>query len=133
MIKTLTLCATAAFTLLAFSSQADALCVAPKKLTNKYKANDGGTYYVRKVGNVVWWLGESADSGRSWTNVFRGTMNGNTFSGDWADVAGNVSGKGTLTLRIQGSIETGVHGFERIGATGSGFGGERWFIPCNDT
>jgi hypothetical protein len=132
MIKTLTLCTTAMLTLLAISSQADALCVAPKKLTNKYKANDGGTYFVRRVGTTVYWMGESADGGRSWTNVFRGTLNGNTFSGDWADVAGN-SGSGTLTLQILGSIETGVHGFKRIGGTGSGFGGQQWSIPCNDT
>ncbi|MGE3871937.1 MAG: hypothetical protein AB7F74_03160 [Parvibaculaceae bacterium] len=133
MIKTLTLCATAMLALLAISSQADAQCVAPKKLTNKYKANDGGTYYVRRVGNTVWWLGESADGGRTWSNVFRGTLNGNTFSGDWADVAGNFSGRGTLILQILGSIETGVHGFQRVGGSGSGFGGQRWSIPCNDT
>ena len=130
-MKTLGLCTISTLVLLAISSQADALCVAPKKLTNAYKANDGGTYFVRKLGNVVWWMGESADDGRSWTNVFRGTLNGNTFSGEWADVVGN-GGRGTLTLRILGSIETGVHGFERIGNTGSGFGGERWSIPCND-
>jgi hypothetical protein len=133
MIKTLSLCATTVLAFLAFSTQADALCVAPKKLSNKYKANDGGTYFVRRVGNTVWWLGRSSDGGQSWTNVFKGTLNGNTFSGEWSDVAGRNSGHGTLTLQIQGSIETGVHGFRRIGGTGSGFGGERWSIPCNDT
>lgn len=130
MIKALKLSVTAILALV-ISSQAHALCVAPKKLTNKYKANDGGVYYVRRVGAAVFWMGESPDNGRSWTNVFKGTLNGNTFSGEWADVAGN-NGSGTLTLRILGSIDTGVHGFERIGGTGSGFGGQRWGIPCND-
>lgn len=130
MNKALTFSATAILAL-AISSQAHALCVAPKKLSNMYKANDGGTYFVRRVGTTVFWMGESPDKGRSWTNVFRGTLNGDTFSGEWADVAGN-SGSGTLTLRILGSIETGVHGFERIAGTGSGFGGQRWGIPCND-
>ena len=106
MIKTLTLCATAVLVVLAASSPASALCVAPKKLSNMYKANDGGTYFVRRVGNDVYWVGESADDGRTWTNVFKGTLNGNTFSGGWADVAGNIGGSGTLTLRILGSIAT---------------------------
>ena len=132
MTKRPGLSAIAILAFVAVAPQAHALCVAPKKLTNIYKSNDGGTYFVRRVGSTVWWMGRSGDDGRSWINVFHGTLSGNTFMGAWSDVAGN-SGSGTLTLRILGSIETGVHGFERIGGTGSGFGGQRWGIPCNDT
>ncbi len=28
-------------------------------LTGTWKANDGGTYYIRNIGNDVWWLGIS--------------------------------------------------------------------------
>jgi hypothetical protein len=104
-------------------------CVSPKALSGRYKSNDGGTYFVKKNGNSVWWVGESPDGGGSWTNVFSGTYENGTFTGRWADVRGN-DGKGTMTLRLIGAIETGVHGFERIDASGSGFGGVRWSRPC---
>lgn len=123
-------------TLLAFgglTTQAIAQCVSPKSITGIWKANDGGTYIVRRVQtNVVWWIGKSGDNGASWTNVFRGVINGNTINGEWADLVHN-NGVGTLQLKIQGAIGTGVHGFDKIGGTGSGFGGAHWFMPCNDT
>jgi hypothetical protein len=61
-----------------------------------------------------------------------GTTDGDTITGEWADVIHN-SGFGTLTLKILGKLGTGVHGFDRIGGTGSGFGGQHCFMPCNDT
>jgi hypothetical protein len=34
-------------------------------LTGTWKANDGGTYYIRNIGKDVWWLGTSGnDDGR---------------------------------------------------------------------
>lgn len=114
------------------TSQAAALCATPKNLSGMYKSNDGGTYFLRRAGDVVWWMGRSSDDGRSWTNVFRGTLNGDTFEGNWSDVIHN-NGNGRLTLRMIGSIETGVSGFDRIGGSGDGFGGEHWRRPCNDT
>ena len=95
-----------------------------------WRANDGGTYFVRQLGSDVWWLGMSGDNGRTWTNVFRGTRNGNVVSGSWVDVPrGRVAGGGTLTLALSGG--NGVTGFTRTGVTG-GFGGSRWFQECND-
>ena len=130
MVGSLKVFAIAALALLFATPQAPATqCVSPKALTGRYVANDGGNYYLKKIGNTVWWMGESADDGRSWTNVFKGTYDNGTFSGNWADVIGN-DGKGTLTLRLIGSIDTGVHGFERIDASGSGFGGVNWQRPC---
>jgi hypothetical protein len=96
-----------------------------------WKANDGGTYYVRQIGNDVWWLGMSGDGGRSWTNVYKGVRNGDTVTGTWADVPhGGVRSSGILNLHVAGT--TGVLGFSRLQVSG-GFGGSRWFQPCNDT
>jgi hypothetical protein len=50
----------------------NAQCVAPRDMNGVWRANDGGTYYVRQVGNDVWWVGMSADGGKTWTNVFKG-------------------------------------------------------------
>lgn len=71
----------------------------------------------------------SGDDGRSWTNVFKGTRNGNIIDGEWADVRGKAWGHGTLRLQISGTTF-----MEKIGGTGSGFGGSRWGRGgCNDT
>ena len=119
--------------LFGLSSAATAQCVSPKSITGVWKANDGGTYIVRRVqGTVVWWIGKSGDNGASWTNVFTGVINGNIINGEWADLVHN-NGVGTLQLKIQGAIGTGVNGFDKIGGTGSGFGGSHWFMPCHDT
>ena len=106
-------------------------CIAPATMTGVWRADDGGTYYVRESGRVVWWVGMSRDSGRSWTNVFNGVRNGATVTGTWVDVPhGKTRGGGTLNLRVDGS--RGVLGFNRTEASG-GFAGKRWYQPCNDT
>lgn len=43
-------------------------------LTGLWAASDVGTYYVRQIGNTVWWLGLSSDQGLTFANVFRGTV-----------------------------------------------------------
>ncbi len=106
-----------------------AQCAAPKNVSGRWTANDGGTYYLHAIGNTLWWVGMSGDDGRSWTNVFKGTRNGNSIAGEWADVRGRAWGHGTLTLRISGTTF-----MERTGGSGSGFGGRRWGRGgCNDT
>jgi hypothetical protein len=108
-----------------------ALCIASKDMNGVWKSNDGGTYYVREVGNEVWWFGKSGDGGRSWSNVYRGIRNGATVTGNWADVPmGKTRSGGTLNLQIDGT--TGVSGFSRTQVSG-GFGGSKWFKTCNDT
>lgn len=130
MSKWLQLTYAAVLTLSFFPAPANAQCVASRDLNGVWRSNDGGTYYVRQIGSDVYWLGMSGDDGRTWTNVFRGTRNGNILSGTWADVPkGRVAGGGTLTITIHGA--NGVTGFTRTGVTG-GFGGSRWFQPCND-
>jgi len=121
--------ALAGLMLLAPAAPVHAQCAAPKNVSGTWKANDGGTYRLHVIGDTIWWVGTSADEGRSWTNVFRGTRNGNVIDGEWADVRGQAWGHGTLKLRISGTVF-----MEKIGATGSGFGGVRWGRGgCNDT
>jgi hypothetical protein len=120
----------ALFAAIGFATPAsvEAQCAAPPSIGGIWKANDGGTYRLRTHGNEVWWIGTSGDNGRSWTNVFRGTRTGDVIKGDWADIGRNL-GRGTLTLRVSGTAF-----MEKIGATGSGFGGQRWGRGgCNDT
>lgn len=112
-----------------FVGNVHAQCAAPKYVSGVWKANDGGTYRLHTVGPTIWWVGMSGDDGRSWTNVFKGTRNGDIIDGEWADVRGKSWGHGTLKLRISGTTF-----MEKIGGTGSGFGGSRWGRGgCNDT
>lgn len=67
-------------------------------LNGYYACNDGGHYYIRHIGNKVFWFGENPSG--SWANVFQGTINGSSLSGSFWDVPkGGMSGKGSLTLK----------------------------------
>jgi len=117
-----------AIALAATPGTAVAVCVMPKTLDGIWKANDGGTYQVRLVGNVIWWVGMSADNGRHWTHVFRGIRSGNLINGQWADVGERVRGAGTLSLRVRDNAS-----MDRTASAGSGYAGMRWRRPCPDT
>jgi hypothetical protein len=98
-------------------------------LTGTWVCDDEGTYYLRQVGNTVWWLGKSKDGGKSWTNVFRGTIKDNRIVGDWADVPqGESDGAGTLTLEI---VLDGARVVElrKKRQVGDDFGGTSWRRP----
>lgn len=114
-------------------------------VTGTYRADDGGIYYVQQSssGSQVWWAGMSLDSGMTadkvwhrgleFTNVFRGTISGNSITGEWADVArGSILQSGTLTLTIGGT--TGAAQLTKTSATG-GFGASTWnqTPPLDDT
>lgn len=84
-------------------------------LTGVWAATDVGTYYVRQVGNTVWWLGLSRDRGRTFANVFHGSIlsrgaDGEPLArpiieGDWADVP--IGENGSMNdgqLRLGGSF-----------------------------
>jgi hypothetical protein len=94
-------------------------------LTGIWQANDGGTYYLRQIGNVLWWNGMSGgNDGRTFNNVFKGTITPttNTIAGEWADVPrGTVMGYGTLSLKI-----TSPTMLQKASQTGSGFGAATW-------
>lgn len=92
-------------------------------LTGVYDCNDGGTYYIRQVGRVLWWFGE--DDNANFSNVYRGIINQttNTISGTWADVPkGQNTGSGRLTLK---GTANGTAVLDRTFETG-GFGGSKW-------
>ena len=109
-----------------------ALCAAPKDLNGVWKSNDGGTYYIRQIGNDVWWSGMSGDNGKSWSNVFKGVKNGNTVNGQWADVPkGRILSGGNLQMNINIIGNGYISEFTKTYQTG-GFGGSRWFKDCQD-
>jgi hypothetical protein len=65
-------CTLAALAALMFATAPSALCIARRDMNGEWKADDRGTYYVRQIGNAVWWVGMSPDEGRTWMNVFKG-------------------------------------------------------------
>ena len=71
---------------------------------------------------MVWRVGESGDGGQSFTNVFRGVIDGDTITGEWLDVH-NAHGfhgdtnRGTLTLQLDGAL-TALFGFNKVSETG---------------
>ena len=62
----------------------------PKDLTGWYWAEPDGVYYIRQLGNQIYWLGESGhrfgEYPLGWSNVAYGTINGNVVDVNWADV-----------------------------------------------
>ena len=104
-------------------------------LTGPWLANDGGVYYLRRIGNDLWWNGMSGRSeppqalGRDWNNVAHGTIaDDGTIKLDWADVPrGGILGNGTLTWVIEET--NGSTHLHKTAETGTGFGGEQ-FTPC---
>jgi hypothetical protein len=70
-------------------------------MTGAWGADDIGTYYMHQIGNTLWWLGLSRDQGRTFANVFHGTVAGEVIRGDWIDVPMGqtaILGNGGLTL-----------------------------------
>jgi len=106
-----------------------AQCTAPASLTGKWKGDDGGTYRIRAVGNEVWWIGTSADGGKSWTNVYKGNRVGQQISGRWADIVPANGGNGVMTLTV---VNNGL--IKKASESGSPFGGTKWgrVVGCDD-
>jgi len=101
-----------------------------RMLTGTCTANDGANYYLRQIGQTVWWAGLSTESlrgeddfqlGLSFTNVFRGTIQDNLLTGEWVYVPrGVILQSDTLKLRIEGPSQ-----MRREDETGN-FGGSLW-------
>jgi hypothetical protein len=84
-----------------------------------WNCNDGGTYYITRNNNEVWWYGKGSDGG--FTNVMHGTIEGNLIKGKWSDVPqGNTKNSGTILLHIDD-----LYNFHVTEVTG-GFGGSKW-------
>jgi hypothetical protein len=97
-----------------------ALCFAD--FTGKWNCNDGGTYYLRQVGNTLYWYGEKSGTNPSWSNVYKGRIIGSQIKGHWADVPkGRTSSQGVLNLIVQQNGNV----LKAQRKTG-GFGGSNW-------
>lgn len=91
-----------------------------QNLTGVWRCNDGGLYFIRQVGNQVWWYGESGDGGVGWSNVFQGYVTGNKIIGKWADVPkGTARNYGEMTLSFSGNSLRKISG-------GQNFTGSVW-------
>jgi hypothetical protein len=91
-------------------------------LTGTWSSDDGGTYYLRQIGEQLFWYGEAAETNPGWANVLVGTVQGQDVSGNWVDVPkGRAGSKGEIQLRI-------APGQGKLGATRKtgGFGGTHW-------
>ena len=90
-------------------------------LNGRWRSNDGGTYYLKQIGNELWWYGESRDRGATWSNVFHGYIGRTEVAGKWADVPkGRVRQSGDMTMQIVSSNR-----LKAVRKTG-GFGGSVW-------
>ena len=105
-------------------------------LTGAWAGDDGGVYYIRQLGTVVWWNGMSGlvgspmDLGRAWNNVVRGEINGLRIDAEWTDVPRSESaGHGTLVLNIQDDGTGNIEIVQVSSSTGE-FGSNVW-TPCS--
>jgi hypothetical protein len=101
--------------------------------TGVWASDDNGTYFLRQLGPpaaTVWWLGLSADRGRTFANVFHGkyveTSKGLIASGTWADVPMGPNGaRSSGVLSFDSS--PGNLLLQRVQEqTSGGFGGSSW-------
>jgi hypothetical protein len=105
-------------------------------LTGAWAGDDGGIYYVRQRGTVIWWNGMSsrddppASLGRDWNNVGRGEIKKDlTIASDWVDVPrGGIDGYGTVNFKI-GPDSAGNLQITKTSETGTGRGDTVW-TPC---
>jgi hypothetical protein len=101
----------------------------PVTLSGVWHGSDNGTYYLRQIGHEVWWLGLSRDQGRSFANVFHGTIGPTgAVEGQWTDVpmgAGGASSGGTLMLGGDQADPQLLTTLNKTGETG-GFGAATW-------
>ena len=104
-------------------------------LTGAWAGDDGGIYYLRQLGSLLWWNGMSERGGspsllgRDWNNVGRGQIKALVIDVEWADVPrGGILGNGTMNLKIEDD-GTGNVSISKVSETGSGFGNTLW-TPC---
>jgi hypothetical protein len=105
-------------------------------LTGTWNGDDSGVYYVRQLGDQVWWLGMSGlggpavHRGNAWTNVYRGTLKGDTVTGTYADVPGGaIQDKGPVVMKLTRTSDGGISLVNVNPVLDTGFGGSM-FTPC---
>jgi hypothetical protein len=94
-------------------------------LTGGWVGDDNGFYYLREMGDTVWWFGEHPK--RLWANLFKGVRSGDTIKGEWIDIPkGKTSGKGSLELKVDSN------GILKLIEESSGFSGSLWLKLIGD-
>ena len=84
------------------------------ELTGAWQGNDSGVYYIRQVGDCVWWFGtevvdvEPGVTGQAgFANVAAGRIVGTQIDLEWADVPlGNILNGGGLTFVYDVAADT---------------------------
>ena len=89
-------------------------------LTGVWLCNDEGRYYIRQIGNEVWWYSEPSFQ-PSWANAAYGRIIGDELELKWVDLPkGYFLNQGTLILKVvspQKMVQKNETG---------GFGGSVW-------
>jgi len=105
-------------------------------LTGTWNGDDDGVYYLRQLGDQVWWLGMSGlggplvDRGADWTNVYHGTLKGDTVTGTYADVPGGaIQDEGPVVMKASRTSDGGISLVRTDPLLETGFGGTM-FTPC---
>ena len=76
--------------------------VALADLSGEWTCDDGGRYYLRQVGNTLYWYGEHSVTNPAWSNVYYARIQGDRVKGNWADVPkGGTNSRGVLHLQIK--------------------------------
>ena len=76
------------------------------ELTGVWRGSEGGIYYIRQVGDCIWWFGTDVrdiepglTDQSGFANVASGRMEGDRIEVEWADLPlGDTLGGGGLTL-----------------------------------
>jgi len=70
-------------------------------LTGTWTAGNLGVFFIRQIGNEVWWLGEDDPLQPSWCNVGHGTVTDRTLTVEWTDIPkGTSRSRGTVVINI---------------------------------
>jgi len=71
------------------------------RLTGTWTAGNLGVFFIRQIGDEVWWLGEDDPLQPTWCNVGYGKVVDRTITADWIDIPkGSSRSKGTVVLKI---------------------------------
>ena len=92
-------------------------------LSGRWQADvGGGFYYMRQMGNQLFWLGEQRNSNPDWCNIAQGSINGDIINLKWADVPkGNTMNGGELVLQIISPDELKIINMNRGGFGANSF------------
>jgi hypothetical protein len=75
-------------------------------LTGVWGCDDGGYYYIKQHGNVIWWEGESDDDYDEWYNVAHGVLSNCVLTLEYSDVPeSSAEGTGTLVIEVLSNNE----------------------------